>query len=208
MASSRRRSPVNTEPGSAEESAGQPSEADLRLGVRIRSLRQAQTITLKDAATRAGVSESFLSQVERGLANPSIASLRRIAEALNQPVATLFVGGDQHDGVVRLHERRTMSHPSGFVDSMVTPPTARQLQIHHTVIKPGGSSGRGLYTHAADEECVLVLDGAIDVTVDETTVRLQAGDSLLLDPRHGHAFRNPLERPTTVLWVMTPGDGY
>ncbi|AQA03155.1 hypothetical protein BVC93_12775 [Mycobacterium sp. MS1601] len=206
MTSSRRRSSTKNE--RVEETADQPTEADRRLGARIRSLRQAQTITLKDAATAAGVSESFLSQVERGLANPSIASLRRIAQALNQPVATLFVGGGEHEGVVRLHERRTMSHPSGFVDSMVTPETARQLQIHHTVIGPGGSSGHGLYTHAADEECVLVLEGAIDVTVDETTVRLEAGDSLLLDPRHGHGFRNPLERPATVLWVMTPGNGY
>ncbi|KWX68624.1 helix-turn-helix domain-containing protein [Mycobacterium sp. NAZ190054] len=206
MASSRRRSPAKDE--RVESKTDQPSEADRRLGVRIRSLRQAQNVTLKDAATQAGVSESFLSQVERGLANPSIASLRRIAEALNQPVATLFVGGEEHDGVVRLHERRTMSHPAGFVDSMVTPPTARQLQIHHTVIEPGGSSGRGLYTHAADEECVLVLDGAVEITVDETTVRLEEGDSLLLDPRHGHGFRNPLDRPTTVLWVMTPGNGY
>lgn len=191
-----------------DDSDDQATEADRRLGARIRSLRQGQNVTLKDASARAGVSESFLSQVERGQANPSIASLRRIAQALNQPVATLFVGGDEHDGVVRLHERRMMSHPSGFVDSMVTPPTARQLQIHHTVIEPGGSSGNGLYTHAAEEECVLVLDGAVDVTVEDTTVRLETGDSLLLDPRHGHAFRNPLERSTTVLWVMTPGDGY
>jgi transcriptional regulator with XRE-family HTH domain len=206
MASSRRSAGKSA--AKSEESVDQSSEADRRLGARIRSLRQAQSITLKDAATQAGVSESFLSQVERGLANPSIASLRRIAQALDQPVATLFVGGDEHGGLVRLHERRWMSHPSGFVDSMVTPPTARQLQIHHTVIEPGGSSGRGLYTHTADEECVLVLQGSLLVTVDESTVRLDEGDSLLLDPRHGHAFRNPLETPTTVLWVMTPGNGY
>jgi transcriptional regulator with XRE-family HTH domain len=196
-------------PTGSESAAGEvDTDADRRLGARIRSLRQAQNVTLKDAASQASVSESFLSQVERGMANPSLASLRRIADALNQPIAALFVGGEAHDGVVRLNERRWLSHPSGFVDSMVTPPTARRLQIHHTVIEPGGSSGSGLYTHAADEECVLVLDGALIVTVDENTVRLEKGDSLLLDPRHGHGFRNPLDVPTTVLWVMTPGDGY
>lgn len=184
------------------------SEADRRLGASIRSLRKAHDITLKDAATRAGVSESFLSQVERGIANPSIASLRRIAEALDQPVATLFAGGDEYDGIVRLHERRKMSHPSGYVDSMVTPPAAKQLEVHHTVIEPGIGSGPGLYTHVADEECVLVLEGALVITVEDESVRLAAGDSLLLDPRRGHRFRNPLDTPATVLWIMTPGNGF
>jgi transcriptional regulator with XRE-family HTH domain len=187
----------------------QPDEQDLQLGARIRQLRKAKRVTLRDAATAASVSESFLSQVERGLANPSVASLRRIADALEQPIATLFLGSEPEGMVVRFAERRRLTHPGGaFEDSLVTSSAARKLQIHQTVISPGGSPGDEPYTHSADEECVIVLEGALLMTAGENTVRLEQGDSMVLDPRQGHRFDNPLDTPTTVLWVMTPGNNY
>ena len=189
--------------------AEQPDEHDLQLGARISQLRKGKGVTLRDAATAASVSESFLSQVERGLANPSVASLRRIADALEQPIATLFLGSETEGMVVRFAERRRLTHPGGaFEDSLVTPPAARKLQIHQTVISPGGSPGDEPYTHSADEECVIVLEGALLMTAGEDTVRLEQGDSMVLDPRQGHRFDNPLDTPTTVLWVMTPGNNY
>ncbi len=189
--------------------ADQPDEHDLQLGARIRQLRKAKGVTLRDAATAASVSESFLSQVERGLANPSVASLRRIADALEQPIATLFLGSEPEGMVVRFAERRRLTHPGGaFEDSLVTSSAARKLQIHQTVISPGGSPGDEPYTHSADEECVIVLEGALLMTAGENTVRLEQGDSMVLDPRQGHRFDNPLDTPTTVLWVMTPGNNY
>ena len=56
---------------------------ELQLGPRIRSLRQARQVTLRELAERAGVTESFLSQVEREVTSPSIASVQRIARALD-----------------------------------------------------------------------------------------------------------------------------
>ena len=63
---------------------------DLQLGPRIRSLRQARHVTLRELAERAGVTESFLSQVEREVTSPSIASVQRIARALDLGIADLF----------------------------------------------------------------------------------------------------------------------
>ena len=63
---------------------------DLQLGPRIRSLRQARRLTLRDVADRAGVTESFLSQVERDVTSPSIATVQRIARALDLSIAQLF----------------------------------------------------------------------------------------------------------------------
>jgi transcriptional regulator with XRE-family HTH domain len=180
-------------------------EADHELGQRIRDLRRSKGMILRDAADRAGVSESFLSQVERGLANPSVASLRRIAEALREPVAAFFVGDESPGMVVRVGERRRMAHPrQAYSDYLLTPPTARKLQIIQTVIGPGKGSGKEPYSHPADEECVLILEGALDVTVAGQTHSLEKGDSLLIDPRQDHSFHNPTEDPTTVLWVMSP----
>ena len=63
---------------------------DLQLGTRIRSLRQARRLTLRDVSERAGVTESFLSQVERDVTSPSIATVQRIAHALDLSIAQLF----------------------------------------------------------------------------------------------------------------------
>ena len=64
------------------------------LGARLREVRRQRGITLKQVAEAVGVTESFVSQVERGTANPSVATLRRMAEALGETVASLFVGAE------------------------------------------------------------------------------------------------------------------
>src|SRR5512134_3680276 len=82
----------------------QPVEVDL--GARIRALRVARGETLRKLATQAGVTESFLSQVERGVASPSIASVQRIARALGASIAELFEADERAGSLVRVGERR------------------------------------------------------------------------------------------------------
>lgn len=178
-------------------------EPDLELGQRIRELRKAKGVLLRDAASDAGVSESFLSQVERGLANPSVASLRRIAGALREPVASLFSGEAPSGAVVRAGSRRRMAHPASS-DYLMTPPSARKLQIIQSVISPGSGSGAEPYTHPGEEECVVVLSGDLSVSVGSDSHSLAAGDSLLIDPQIEHGFHNPGAVDAVVLWVMTP----
>lgn len=177
----------------------------LELGQRIREVRQKKGMTLREAAVAADVSESFLSQVERGLANPSVASLRRIADAMHERVASFFVGEAPSGMVVRVKDRRRLVHPMGMLeDYLLTPPTARKLQIIYCVAGPGEGSGHERYTHVADEECVIVLSGRLDVGLGEETYSLESGDALLLDPKDPHSFHNPGPKPATMLWVQTP----
>lgn len=175
------------------------------LGQRIREVRRKKKMTLRDAAVAAGVSESFLSQVERGLANPSVASLRRIADAIREPVASFFVGEAQSGMLVRAGERRRLVHPMGALeDYLLTPATARSLQIIYCVAGPGEGSGPEPYSHVADEECVVVLSGRLEVGLPAETYTLGSGDALLFDPKDPHSFVNPGPEPATMLWVQTP----
>jgi transcriptional regulator with XRE-family HTH domain len=181
------------------------ASAALELGQRIREVRRKKGMTLREAAEAAGVSESFLSQVERGLANPSVASLRRIADAMHEPVASFFVGEAPTGMLVRVKDRRRLVHPMGMLeDYLLTPPTARKLQIIYCVAGPGEGSGQERYTHVAEEECVVVLSGCLEVTFADETYTLSSGDALLLDPKNPHGFYNPGPEPATMLWVQTP----
>ena len=88
--------------GSAPASTSAPSApSELQLGPRIRALRQARNVTLRELAERAGVTESFLSQVEREVTSPSIASVQRIARGLDLAIAELFTEEAPHGRVVR-----------------------------------------------------------------------------------------------------------
>jgi transcriptional regulator with XRE-family HTH domain len=182
-----------------------PVDPPENLGGRMRELRRRNNITLREVADAAGVSESFVSQVERGVANPSMASLRRMAEALGESVASLFVGSESPGMVVRAGDRKRLAHPaSSLEDYLLTPPGAKTLQIIYSVVAPGEGSGAEPYTHPADEECVIVISGQLLVTSSGDEHLLEEGDSLLLDPRQPHSYHNPGQAPARSIWVMSP----
>lgn len=175
------------------------------LGERIRSIRDTRGQSLKQLAEATGLTQSFLSQVERDLTSPSVASLRKIAEALGTSVATFFAGGSPNGRLVRKDARAVMLHPKRrWRDSLLTPGTNGKLQVILSEIEPGGGSGDEPYSHNSDEECVVVLRGKLDFWVGDEHYALSAGDALTFESRLPHKNRNPGPGKTQVLWVMTP----
>ena len=127
----------------------------LELGPRIRTLRLERKLTLQAVAEKARVSQSLISQVERGLASPSVNTLRRIAGALDVPIAALFLGGEMSDDesdragrrlVVRRHERKGLSVPrSKVVYELLTPDLNRKIEFIWIEYAAGGD-----HAHRAD----------------------------------------------------------
>lgn len=178
---------------------------ELRLGQAVRRLREQRSLSMKRLGEQAQVSESFISQVERGVANPSVASLRRIAGALSIPVATLFDGPPREQRVVRAAERRRLTHPQReWQDFLLTPGSARSLQVILSVIEPGAGSGSEPYSHESDEECVLVLKGALEFGIADETYLLEEGDSITFESRIPHWNRNPNDTRAEIVWILTP----
>jgi transcriptional regulator with XRE-family HTH domain len=177
------------------------------LGARIRSFRRAKHLTLKHLADRVGVTEGFLSQVERGLASPSIGSLRRIAAGLDQSIGSLFEAEDERGSgvLVRQGDRRVVDYPGLHArDEFVTRSLGGKLQVIMSIVQPGGGTGDEPYAHDSDEECVLLLDGSLDVWIGGVLYRLEEGDSLTHSSRTPHWNKNNSDRPTRVLFILTP----
>jgi transcriptional regulator with XRE-family HTH domain len=178
---------------------------DRALGGQIRSLRERKGLSLRTVADAAGVSESFLSQVERGVASPSVASLRRVAEALGESVGALFDGPALQGKIVRVPERRRLVHPQRqWEDVLLTPASSRRLQVILSTIEADAGSGDEPYSHESDEECVVVLKGRLEFWVGEERFDLDEGDSLTFESRQPHRNRNPGPGKAEVLWVLTP----
>lgn len=175
-----------------------------RLGSRVRTLRLRRGMTIKQLAERASLTQSFISQFERNLVAPSVASLTRIAAALGVTITSLFA--DMPLGsVVRRHQRGKIVYPGlGMTDYIVTPDSSRKLQVIHSLIEPGGGSGDDPYSHDGDEECVVVLSGCMEITVASDTFVLGEGDSITFSSHTPHQWRNVGEKRLEVIWCITP----
>ena len=176
------------------------------LGMTIRRLRESRQLTLNEIAARSGLTRSFLSQVERNLTSPSVASLRKVAQAFGVPLTELFQGPMMPENrVVRRHERRQLIHPSRqWRDYLLTPNLTGKLQVILSMIEPGGGSGEEPYAHDSDEECVIILRGRLEFWVGTDRYILEEGDSIVFESRIPHRNRNPGPEQAEVLWITTP----
>jgi transcriptional regulator with XRE-family HTH domain len=177
----------------------------LAIGRTIREIRQGQGLPLSELARRSGVTPSLLSQVERGLASPSLHTLREVAAALNVPLATFFREPVTHsDIVLRAADRPRLSLPGDEAEyELLTPRASRRLQLGLVRLAPGKSTaGRGL-AHAADE-VAFVLAGEVEVEWDDERIRLSAGDSIFIPEGVRHRWVNVGAAEARVAFAMTP----
>ena len=179
--------------------------SELAIGGRIRHLRGRRGLTLRQLSERTGLTESFLSQVERDLTSPSIASLQRIANALGLTIGRLFEDVEAPGRVVRRHERRRVAYPGlRSVDEFLTRDRSGRLQLILSTIEPGGGTGDEAYVHESDEEVVVVLDGELELWVGDERYDLREGDAIAYPSRVPHRNRNPGTTTARVLFCLTP----
>jgi transcriptional regulator with XRE-family HTH domain len=175
------------------------------VGIRIRELRAGRGMTLTELARTTGLSAGLISQVERGLTDPSLETLRRIARILDVPLFSLFHEPDADAGavVVRRDRRMQVSSPHGGIDYQRLSPGSGKLELLEGTLEPGAASSDRPWSHPS-EECVTVQDGQLVVEVGAQRYELAPGDSCYFDSRSPHRYVNPTQRPTVFLVAITP----
>jgi transcriptional regulator with XRE-family HTH domain len=181
-------------------------QQEASVGERLRAIRQLRRRTLKTVAVQAGVSESFLSQVERGKASASIASLTRIATALGVAVSDLFEpdGGRRPPRVLRREARPVLGFGNLGRKYLLTPRPLEHLEVFVGELDPGGSTGDEPYTHGDSEELFLVLSGWVHLQLGEEVHELEGGDSIDYHSSIPHRVTNAGETQAEVMWVISP----
>jgi transcriptional regulator with XRE-family HTH domain len=178
---------------------------EVDVGERLRDLRRLRRATLKTIADRAGVSESFLSQVERGRASASIASLRRIANALGVSVADLFEPeGPLRPRVLRRDERPSLAFGVLGRKLLLTPQPLQHLEVFVGELDPGGSTGPEPYAHGDSEELFVVIAGTVQLELGGDLHDLEAGDSIDYRSSTPHRITNVGEERAEVMWIISP----
>jgi transcriptional regulator with XRE-family HTH domain len=181
------------------------SNAEPMIGASLRHVRRRRGLTLRAVAESAGVTESFLSQVERDIASPSIATLRRIAVALGTSIGVILDEAGPHGQLVRAADRRVVTYPGlAARDEFLTDGSDGRLQVILSVVEPGGGTGPEAYSHESDEECLIVLEGSLDLWVGAEHHRLGTGDAIRYSSRVPHRNENPGPGTARILFVITP----
>jgi transcriptional regulator with XRE-family HTH domain len=176
------------------------------VGERLRAIRRLRRATLKTVADRADLSESFLSQVERGRANASVASLKRIAAALGVNVADLFEpnGSTGQPRVLRREARPNLAFGTLGRKFMLTPRPLENLQVIVGELDTGGSTGEEPYTHGDSEELLVVLTGHVSLQLGADLFELSTGDSIDYRSSTPHRLVNIGSAAAEVMWIISP----
>jgi XRE family transcriptional regulator, regulator of sulfur utilization len=179
------------------------------IGERVRALREAMGLSLRDLAARSGVSAPMLSQVERGGTSPTLAIATRIAAGLELTLSQLLrldEGGQV--AVVRAGEGRTRSRRGHRTEELTPPLPGQRADVSLHELAPGartGGPGDPPVHEPGSRETAVVLEGEVALVVDGERHVLGAGDSVTFDADLPHHFENDAAESTRFLAVVAAG---
>ena len=186
-------------------------EPPLQIGPRIRALREAMGLSLRDLAERSTVSAPMLSQVERGETSPTLATAQRIAQGLELSLSQLL-RLDESDGVtvVRKDQRQPGgARQRGHAYEVLTPPLPGQrAEVSQHTLQPDaatGGPGDPPMHEPGSRETAVVTDGTLRLVCDGVAYDLGTGDSVTFDADLAHHFENPGDTEAGFLAVVSAG---
>ena len=156
------------------------------LGRKIKQLRLANDLTLEELANRSELSKGFLSQVERNLTSPSVATLDDILEALGTNLHDFF---DQQED-----EQLVFGKKDFFVNEQ------DDYIIHYIV--PNAQKNE-MEPHGG-EEFGYVLEGKVVLHYGMREEIVKKGETFYLKGTRAHYLENQWERKARVIWISTP----
>lgn len=185
------------------------SEDQFSVGSRVRALREAMGLSLRDLAARSGVSAPMLSQVERGETSPTLAVAARIAGGLELTLSQLL-RLDESEGVavVRRADRRRTRRDGHRFEELTPPLPGQRAQVTLHTLRPGAHTagpGDPPIHEPGSRETAMVQSGSLVLVHGGERYPLSEGDAVTFDSDLPHRFENPGKREATFLAVVTAG---
>jgi len=178
------------------------------LGERIKQLRLAQNLTLKQLEAKARVSATHLSEIERGLSSPTVGALARVARALGEEpallVAELVDRPRRRVAVVRRDERRAFVERGVTLCPLGSPIDGAEMSMVDVELPPAGADRPAELRLGTGEEFLLVLAGSVEFDLGETQHLLSEGDAIHVGAGGTRVVRGRGNAPSRVLWISLP----
>jgi transcriptional regulator with XRE-family HTH domain len=184
---------------------------DLNLGQKIKNLRQKKGLTIQQVAEKASLSEPVLVQIEGEVVAPPVATLLKIARAMNVNIGYFFQDQDAEKRAVVVPKsdrkrvfRRIHEDPSKvgyYYESLAYPKADKHMEPFHVTFEVKNKEDLIFFNHKG-EEFIYVLEGQLEFNYENETYALGAGDSLYFDASVPHAFRAVGKKAATAIDVI------
>lgn len=176
------------------------------LGNKMAKYRKARNLNIRQLSEITELTPSMLSQIERGIANPSINTLRLIAKALDVPMFSFFIeDSNTKDLYVRANQRKRMIFPENNKLSyeLLTPDLTGSIEFALMKLMPQSVSTEKLTEHNG-EEVAYVMEGKLDLYLNDDVITLNNGDSVKIPANMKHKWANPYDVDSTIIFAVTP----
>ena len=174
----------------------------MEIGGKIKQLRMKNGLTLEELAERSELTKGFLSQLERNLTSPSIATLEDILEALGTTLGEFFAE-EKEVKVVFTEDDFFVSEQDCYEIRFVVP-NAQKNAMEPIILSLSPQMESRHYAPLEDEEFGYVLQGCIELHYGEAVYSVKKGQTFYIDGGRGHFLRNVGKTEAKVLWVSTP----
>jgi transcriptional regulator with XRE-family HTH domain len=201
--------PNSADLAAASDGASSGVAASATVGPRVKALRDAMGLSLRDLAERSGVSAPMLSQVERGETSPTLAVAEKIATGLELSLSQLLrLDEGQHVAVSRAGERRRSERGGHRFEELTPPLPGQRADVSLHTLEPGATTGGHEdppMHEPGSRETAVVLNGSLALFFEGTRHDLSSGDSVTFDADLPHHFENDGEDPTRFIAVIAAG---
>ena len=178
---------------------------DRETGIRLRDIRTRLGLSQRQLARQSGVANATISQIEAGKLNPTVSMLKKVLDGIPVSLAEFF--GDEYEPSERMFFRadELTEIAEGGVSFLQVGANLRDrsIQFLKECYQPGAGTGRHEITHEG-EECGIILNGRLQVTVADQTVVLTVGDAYYFKSSQPHHFHNPGNSPCELITACTP----
>lgn len=176
----------------------------MKIGPKIKELRVAKNLTQEELADRCELSKGFISQVERDLTSPSIATLVDILQCLGTNLEEFFTDSEPEQIVFKKSDyfEKEDGELKNTIEWIV--PNAQKNMMEPILLKlEVGGTSTPQNPHAG-EEFGFVLSGSIAVHIGNKTYKAKKGESFYFKPSKEHYISQTGQLPATVIWVSAP----
>ncbi len=174
------------------------------IGLRLRELREARRISMRELARRSSLSANALSMIERNLTSPSVSTLNKLANALEVPITAFFRNEPEKQQVVfkKADERSRVPFIRGLWEGLGGEAFVGKIEAFLLTLDAGGSSGPHGMLHTG-HEFVYCLRGNLEYEVNGKYYQMEGGDSLIFASQLIHRWRNAGKTVTNAIVVIS-----
>jgi transcriptional regulator with XRE-family HTH domain len=179
------------------------------VGKKIRSIRKDKNLTIVELSEQINVTSGYISQIERDLISPSLTVLKRLSEALDVPLSSLFLEDNNQSIVTIKHDERTkikfgnLNSELEFITPVLDKKDKNCVEAFLFKLRPKTWVSENTIVHES-KVCIYVLSGEIQCHVGNNIYNVYKGDSICVPESKGHMIFNSFNEESEALCIVSP----